>query len=169
MGRGSAAGGRARSWRARVRACASAGQAAPVEAGGLRLRGGAGAHEGLPEPNTWALAGWREVTRPRCDTPGCKRAIPKGGEGHPEICPVCLAALQMHHPVLLGLRVELLEATRRADMLADERDRLAAALSLAQDRAAAAEACGEKADRFERWAFEVIENLSAGVRGLGGT
>jgi hypothetical protein len=75
----------------------------------------------------------------------------------------------MHHPVLLGLRVELLGATRRADMLADERDRLAAALSLAQDRAAAAEACGEKADRFERWAFEVIENLSAGVRGLGGT
>jgi hypothetical protein len=28
--------------------------------------------------------------RPVCDTPGCGREIPIGGEGHPEICPVCL-------------------------------------------------------------------------------
>lgn len=28
--------------------------------------------------------------RPTCDTPGCKRPIPEGGEGHPEICPMCL-------------------------------------------------------------------------------
>ena len=34
--------------------------------------------------------------RPTCDTPGCGRPIPKGGEGHPEICPVCLACLQLH-------------------------------------------------------------------------
>ena len=34
--------------------------------------------------------------RPTCDTPGCGRPIPKGGEGDLEICPVCLAALQMH-------------------------------------------------------------------------
>ena len=31
--------------------------------------------------------------RPTCDTPGCGREIPKGGEGHPEICPTCLTAL----------------------------------------------------------------------------
>ena len=31
--------------------------------------------------------------RPICETPGCGRAIPKGGEGHPEICPDCLTAL----------------------------------------------------------------------------
>lgn len=31
--------------------------------------------------------------RPTCDTPGCGRPIPKGGEGHPEICPACLAQL----------------------------------------------------------------------------
>ena len=34
--------------------------------------------------------------RPTCDTPGCGKPIPKGGEGHPEICPMCLACLQMH-------------------------------------------------------------------------
>ena len=34
--------------------------------------------------------------RPTCDTPGCGRPIPRGGEGHPEICPVCLACLQLH-------------------------------------------------------------------------
>lgn len=28
--------------------------------------------------------------RPTCDTPGCGREIPVGGEGHPEICPTCL-------------------------------------------------------------------------------
>jgi hypothetical protein len=28
--------------------------------------------------------------RPTCDTPGCGREIPVGGEGHPEICPMCL-------------------------------------------------------------------------------
>jgi hypothetical protein len=31
--------------------------------------------------------------RPICDTPGCGREIPKGGEGHPEICPTCLDQL----------------------------------------------------------------------------
>ena len=31
--------------------------------------------------------------RPTCDTPGCGRPIPKGGEGHPEICPTCLEQL----------------------------------------------------------------------------
>ncbi len=29
----------------------------------------------------------------RCDTPGCGRPIPKGGEGCPEICPKCLRDL----------------------------------------------------------------------------
>lgn len=29
--------------------------------------------------------------RPVCDTPGCGREIPVGGEGSPEICPTCLA------------------------------------------------------------------------------
>jgi len=33
---------------------------------------------------------------PTCDTPGCGRPIPKGGEGHPEICPTCLACLKLH-------------------------------------------------------------------------
>ena len=36
------------------------------------------------------------MKRPICDTPGCGRKIPVGGEGHPEICPTCLAALKMH-------------------------------------------------------------------------
>jgi hypothetical protein len=36
--------------------------------------------------------------RPICDTPGCGREIPVGGEGHPEICPTCLAAIRLHHP-----------------------------------------------------------------------
>ena len=31
-----------------------------------------------------------ELTRPICDTPGCGRSIPVGGEGHPQICPHCL-------------------------------------------------------------------------------
>lgn len=31
--------------------------------------------------------------RPICDTPGCGREIPVGGESHPEICPTCLDAL----------------------------------------------------------------------------
>lgn len=31
--------------------------------------------------------------RPTCDTPGCGKPIPKGGAGHPEICPDCLTAL----------------------------------------------------------------------------
>jgi len=35
--------------------------------------------------------------QPTCDTPGCGRTIPKGGEGHPEICPTCLACLKMHN------------------------------------------------------------------------
>jgi hypothetical protein len=30
------------------------------------------------------------MTRPTCDTPGCGKPIPVGGEGHPEICPDCL-------------------------------------------------------------------------------
>jgi hypothetical protein len=30
--------------------------------------------------------------RPTCDTPGCGRPIPVGGEGHPEICTACLSA-----------------------------------------------------------------------------
>ena len=25
-----------------------------------------------------------------CDTAGCGRPIPRGGEGHPQICPTCL-------------------------------------------------------------------------------
>ena len=34
--------------------------------------------------------------RPICETPGCGRTIPKGGEGHPETCPTCLACLRLH-------------------------------------------------------------------------
>ena len=29
-------------------------------------------------------------SQPTCDTPGCGRPIPVGGEGDPEICPKCL-------------------------------------------------------------------------------
>jgi hypothetical protein len=36
------------------------------------------------------------MARPVCETPGCGRRIPKGGEGHPETCPVCLACLRLH-------------------------------------------------------------------------
>jgi hypothetical protein len=28
--------------------------------------------------------------QPTCDTDGCSNPIPKGGEGHPEICHTCL-------------------------------------------------------------------------------
>ena len=34
--------------------------------------------------------------QPICDTPGCGRTVPKGGEGHPEICPVCLGCIKLH-------------------------------------------------------------------------
>lgn len=40
-----------------------------------------------------------ELTYPTavtCDTPGCGRPIPKGGGGHPEICPICLECLKFH-------------------------------------------------------------------------
>lgn len=37
-----------------------------------------------------------EAKRPTCDTPGCRRPIPKGGEGHPEICPTCLTAARLY-------------------------------------------------------------------------
>jgi hypothetical protein len=43
---------------------------------------------------------------PTCDTPGCGREIPVGGEGHPEICPTCLAAERqgdaVNHPSHYG-------------------------------------------------------------------
>ena len=42
------------------------------------------------------MSGRRRSPRPVCDTPGCGRTIPIGGEGHPEICPVCIAALNLH-------------------------------------------------------------------------
>jgi hypothetical protein len=29
--------------------------------------------------------------RPTCETPGCGRQIPIGGEGSPEMCPKCIA------------------------------------------------------------------------------
>ena len=38
----------------------------------------------------------KRAKRAKCDTPGCGRAIPPGGGGHPEICPVCLACLKLH-------------------------------------------------------------------------
>ena len=34
-----------------------------------------------------------ESKRTTCDTPGCGREIPKGGEGLPEICPTCLVQI----------------------------------------------------------------------------
>lgn len=37
---------------------------------------------------------------PVCSTPTCGRPIPKGGEGHPEICPTCLACLKFHEHVV---------------------------------------------------------------------
>lgn len=40
--------------------------------------------------------------RPICETPGCGRTIPKGGEGHPETCPTCLACLRLHGPRTLA-------------------------------------------------------------------
>jgi hypothetical protein len=49
--------------------------------------------------------------RPTCDTPGCGRPIPVGGEGHPEICPTCLYWMR---------RVD----RARVDAVADERARL---------------------------------------------
>lgn len=41
--------------------------------------------------------------RPVCETPGCGRKIPFGGEGSPEICKVCLAALELYEPKLVAL------------------------------------------------------------------
>ena len=31
-----------------------------------------------------------ELAGPTCETPGCGRSIPPGGEGVPETCPACL-------------------------------------------------------------------------------
>jgi hypothetical protein len=53
-----------------------------------------------------------------CDTPGCGREIPKGGEGHPEICPTCLAQLAHDDKVKLEAvseyRARLLKVAEKA-------------------------------------------------------
>lgn len=50
------------------------------------------------------------LDRPTCETPGCGRPIPPGGEGAPEICPTCLAALEKHEGGLLSTIVKRLSA-----------------------------------------------------------
>jgi hypothetical protein len=56
--------------------------------------------------------------RPTCDTPGCGRPIPEGGEGCPEICPTCLAQLTRDDDVkaeaVRGYRDHLLKVAEKA-------------------------------------------------------
>ena len=52
-----------------------------------------------------------ESKRTTCDTPGCGREIPKGGEGHPEICPTCL--VQIAHDAKVKTLAQLLEDEAR--------------------------------------------------------
>ena len=56
--------------------------------------------------------------RPTCDTPGCGRPIPVGGEGHPEICPTCLERLSRDEAVRAeaekDYRVRLLQIADKA-------------------------------------------------------
>jgi hypothetical protein len=63
--------------------------------------------------------------RPRCKTPGCGRAIPKGGEGVPEVCPHCIVQEQLTE----GRRA----ATMR-EIAADQRVRDANSRSEAAER-----------------------------------
>lgn len=44
--------------------------------------------------------------RPTCDVPGCSNVIPEGGEGSPEMCPVCLAAERKIEELRVLLRKE---------------------------------------------------------------
>ena len=59
-----------------------------------------------------------ESGRPTCDTPGCGREIPKGGEGHPEICPTCLTQLAHDNKVrdeaVKEFRARLLQVAAKA-------------------------------------------------------
>ena len=56
--------------------------------------------------------------RPTCDTPGCGKPIPKGGEGHPEICPDCLTQLTRDERVkseaVKEYRARLLQIAQKA-------------------------------------------------------
>lgn len=108
--------------------------------------------------------------RPICDTPGCGRTIPVGGEGHPEICPKCLADLKdLSPPVaespkeptwvndlaerwLCDMRLESM-----ADLLAVIREARAKALGEAAEWVDDAEGSGISAD----FKFDFADALKA--------
>jgi hypothetical protein len=54
--------------------------------------------------------------RPTCDTPGCGKKIPKGGEGHPEICPDCLKRLAAEDKEAARWQDRIAETIRRAGL-----------------------------------------------------
>lgn len=63
--------------------------------------------------------------RPTCETPGCGRSIPVGGEGHPEVCPKCLARE--------GIEVEKRATARVTQQLHRARQRVQILERLLQD------------------------------------
>jgi hypothetical protein len=86
--------------------------------------------------------------RPTCDTPGCGRSIPKGGEGHPEICPRCLD---------FAVRAE--KAKREA--VAEYRERLLAIAQRALKHRRKAETDGAACIAYHFCAHEYLDALLA--------
>lgn len=64
--------------------------------------------------------------RPTCETPGCGRPIPVGGEGCPETCPVCLAferGADGRQAAIVTWMRGMGTDIRRVELLADEIER----------------------------------------------
>lgn len=72
--------------------------------------------------------------QPTCDTHGCGRPIPRGGEGHPQICPRCLDAAALHEG-RRAVTMREVEADRRvrvSEIRAEAAERLALSLLLSK-------------------------------------
>ncbi len=66
--------------------------------------------------------------RPTCETPGCGKPIPKGGEGHPEICPDCLVLEERFNHTAAGAKHACLQGvvatlrTRASALFGEKKD-----------------------------------------------
>jgi hypothetical protein len=83
--------------------------------------------------------------RPTCDTPGCGMPIPEGGEGHPEICPACLARESIARRLEARATSEQVNADRSGVLLEYARQHYAAAVL--RDEAARIRADGVPVER----------------------
>jgi hypothetical protein len=88
--------------------------------------------------------------RPTCDTPGCGRPIPKGGEGYPEICPRCLD-LHAH------------AAKVKAEAVKEYRDRLLTIAQKALKHRRKAETDGAACIAYHFCAHEYLDALLAEI------